>query len=128
LAIDDFGTGYSSLSALKTFPVSRLKIDRSFVQGLPGDRDDSAVACAVISLGRTLNLEVIAEGVETAEQVAFLHENDCHEIQGYHFSKPIPAEEFETFYRTWLGSPSPTAHAGAAAAGGKSTPESRLAP
>ena len=91
LSIDDFGTGYSSLSALKRFPVERLKIDRSFIQDLPGDEDDCAVASAVISLGQKLNLRVIAEGVETEAQVAFLRENHCDEFQGYHFSRPIAA-------------------------------------
>jgi diguanylate cyclase (GGDEF)-like protein/PAS domain S-box-containing protein len=91
LSIDDFGTGYSSLSALKRFPVERLKIDRSFIQDLPDDDDDRAVASAVISLGQKLNLRVIAEGVETDEQVAFLRENHCDELQGYHFSRPVDA-------------------------------------
>ena len=102
LSIDDFGTGYSSLSALKTFPVARLKIDRAFIKGLPGDKDDMAVATAVISLGRNLNLKVIAEGVETAEQAEFLRENNCEEVQGYHLSKPIPPGEFETFVQEWV--------------------------
>jgi diguanylate cyclase (GGDEF)-like protein/PAS domain S-box-containing protein len=93
LSIDDFGTGYSSLSALKRFPVERLKIDRSFIQDLPDDEDDRAVASAVISLGQKLNLRVIAEGVETEAQVAFLRENHCDELQGYHFSRPIAAAD-----------------------------------
>ena len=92
LSIDDFGTGYSSLSALKTFPVARLKIDRSFIQDLPSNENDRAVASAVISLGQQLNLRVIAEGVENEDQIAFLRQHDCDEIQGYHFSKPITAE------------------------------------
>ena len=92
LSIDDFGTGYSSLSALKRFPVERLKIDRSFIQDLPDDEDDCAVASAVISLGQKLNLRVIAEGVETEAQVAFLRENHCDELQGYHFSRPVAAD------------------------------------
>ena len=92
LSIDDFGTGYSSLSALKRFPVDRLKIDRSFIQDLPDNEDDRAVASAVISLGQKLNLRVIAEGVETDAQVAFLRDNHCDELQGYHFSRPVPAE------------------------------------
>ena len=92
LSIDDFGTGYSSLSALKRFPVGRLKIDRSFIQDLPADEDDRAVASAVISLGQKLNLKVIAEGVETEAQVAFLRENHCDELQGYHFSRPVVAD------------------------------------
>ena len=90
-AIDDFGTGYSSLSALKSFPVGRLKIDRSFVQNLPHDADDRGIASAVISLGQKLNMKVIAEGVETEAQMAFLADNRCDEIQGFHFSRPIVA-------------------------------------
>jgi diguanylate cyclase (GGDEF)-like protein/PAS domain S-box-containing protein len=92
LSIDDFGTGYSSLNALKTFPVVRLKIDKSFVSNLASSEGDRAVAAAVISLGQKLNLRVIAEGVETAEQVEFLRANNCDEVQGYYFSKHITAE------------------------------------
>ncbi|MGG1947609.1 EAL domain-containing protein [Trinickia sp. NRRL B-1857] len=99
LSIDDFGTGYSSLSALKHFPVGRLKIDKSFVRELPHGEDDKAIAIAVISLGQRLNLSVIAEGVETQEQVDFLADNNCHEIQGYHFSKPVAPGEIETMLR-----------------------------
>ncbi|MGN6318669.1 EAL domain-containing protein [Trinickia sp.] len=99
LSIDDFGTGYSSLSALKHFPVDRLKIDKSFVRELPDGEDDKAIAIAVISLGQRLNLNVIAEGVETQAQVDFLTENHCHEVQGYHFSKPVPPAEIETMLR-----------------------------
>lgn len=91
-AIDDFGTGYSSLSALKSLPVSRLKIDQSFVRNLAADEDDRTIAAAVISLGQKLNLKVIAEGVETDEQLAFLRDNQCDEIQGYHFSRPVNSE------------------------------------
>ncbi|MBZ9734969.1 EAL domain-containing protein [Mesorhizobium sp. CA18] len=93
ISIDDFGTGYSSLSALKTFPVARLKIDKSFINDLATDANDQAVASAMISLGQKLNLRVIAEGVETDEQLAFLRKNNCDEIQGYHFSKPVAAED-----------------------------------
>jgi len=92
LAIDDFGTGYSSLNALKTFPVARLKIDKSFINNLASDDSDKAVASAVISLGQKLNLRVIAEGVETIEQVAILRDNNCDECQGYYFSKPVSFE------------------------------------
>jgi diguanylate cyclase (GGDEF)-like protein/PAS domain S-box-containing protein len=95
LSIDDFGTGYSSLSALKSFPVARLKIDKSFVRDLPHDENDKAVAAAVISLGQKLNLRVIAEGVETDAQMASLRDNNCDEMQGYLFSKPAPADEIE---------------------------------
>ncbi|TPK57706.1 EAL domain-containing protein [Mesorhizobium sp. B2-4-19] len=93
ISIDDFGTGYSSLSALKTFPVARLKIDKSFINDLASDANDQAVTSAVISLGQKLNLRVIAEGVETDEQIAFLRNNNCDEMQGYHFSKPVSAAE-----------------------------------
>src|SRR5208282_3974017 len=103
LSIDDFGTGYSSLSALKTFPVARLKIDKSFIDGLPANESDKAVAGAVISLGQKLSLKVIAEGVETNAQVAFLRENNCDEMQGYHFSRPITAQEIETLLRAAHG-------------------------
>jgi EAL domain-containing protein (putative c-di-GMP-specific phosphodiesterase class I) len=99
LSIDDFGTGYSSLSALKTFPVARLKIDKSFIDGLPADENDKAVASAVISLGQKLHLRVIAEGVETDEQLAFLRENNCDEMQGYHFSKPVESREIAALLR-----------------------------
>jgi diguanylate cyclase (GGDEF)-like protein/PAS domain S-box-containing protein len=95
LSIDDFGTGYSSLSALKNFPVARLKIDKSFINNLPTNENDKAVASAVISLGQKLSLRVIAEGVETDDQVAFLRENNCDEMQGHHFCKPISALAIE---------------------------------
>ncbi|MER8433611.1 EAL domain-containing protein [Mesorhizobium caraganae] len=91
ISIDDFGTGYSSLSALKTFPVQRLKIDKSFIDDLATDENDQAVTNAVISLGQKLNLRVLAEGVETDDQVAFLRKNNCDEMQGNYFSKPLSA-------------------------------------
>tara|TARA_R110002020_G_scaffold135228_1_gene302024 strand:+ start:9555 stop:11429 length:1875 start_codon:yes stop_codon:yes gene_type:complete len=91
-SIDDFGTGYSSLSALKSLPVVRIKIDRSFISNLTHDTDDQNIARAVILLGQKLNIRVIAEGVETDAQLAFLRDNNCHEVQGYRFSKPVRPE------------------------------------
>jgi diguanylate cyclase (GGDEF)-like protein len=94
LSIDDFGTGYSSLSYLKRFPVSKLKIDRSFIKDLPQDEDDGVIVLAIIAMAQQLKLSVIAEGVETEEQIQFLKENHCHEIQGYYFSKPVEKDAF----------------------------------
>ncbi len=105
LSIDDFGTGYSSLSALKSFPISRLKIDKSFVSELADNPDDQAIAMAVISLGHKLNLRVIAEGVETEQQCRFLRENDCDEMQGYLFSRPLPPDQVAAMLRAQDGAP-----------------------
>ncbi|MCY0389473.1 EAL domain-containing protein [Robbsia sp. Bb-Pol-6] len=99
LAIDDFGAGYSSLTALAHYPVVRLKLDQAFVQALPGSADDSAIAREVIRLGQQFDLSVIAEGVENAAQSQFLRENDCHEMQGYHYSRPMPAAALEVLLR-----------------------------
>jgi diguanylate cyclase (GGDEF)-like protein/PAS domain S-box-containing protein len=92
-AIDDFGTGYSSLAYLKTFPLDRLKIDRAFIRDLPDNSSDVAIARAIVALGRNLNMEVLAEGVETQAQSDFLAETGCDIIQGYFYGKPMPAEQ-----------------------------------
>jgi diguanylate cyclase (GGDEF)-like protein/PAS domain S-box-containing protein len=99
-SIDDFGTGYSNLSQLQRFRVDRLKIDQTFVRNLHAGRNDAAIALAIISLARALDLKVIAEGVETAEQCAFLRKHGCDEIQGYYFSRPVPAKAFAEMLRS----------------------------
>jgi EAL domain-containing protein (putative c-di-GMP-specific phosphodiesterase class I) len=92
IAMDDFGTGYSSLSYLLRFPFDRIKIDRSFVKDITENPDAAAIVGAVAALGRRLNMSITAEGVETPEQLAYLKREDCHEVQGYYFGRPMPAD------------------------------------
>lgn len=101
LAIDDFGTGYSSLSYLRQFPIDRLKIDQSFIRNALNDPDDASIARTIIALGRALNLYVIAEGVETVEHEDFLIKEGCDEVQGFRYSRPIPADQFLRFVQAY---------------------------
>ncbi|MCB1970649.1 MAG: EAL domain-containing protein [Geminicoccaceae bacterium] len=117
IAFDDFGTGYASLVYLKRFPLDRLKVDRSFVGEIGLDREDEAIVRSIIDLGRHLNLEIIAEGVETSAQAEFLRGLGCRQAQGFHFGGAVPAAEFEALVvtqatttdqrRTSLGNPFP---------------------
>ena len=99
LSIDDFGTGYSSLSKLKEFPVDTLKIDRSFIHNLPENAQDKAITQAILVMGESLSLNVIAEGVETEAQLNYLKEQFCHGMQGFYFNKPMEPERFAAFLR-----------------------------
>lgn len=107
LAIDDFGTGYSSLAQLKNFPIDTLKVDRSFIREVATNASDKAITEAIIAMGKTLCMTVIAEGVETEEQEDFLRQNSCDQMQGYYFSKAVLPEEFATLLRTHHAIPLP---------------------
>ncbi len=102
LAVDDFGTGYSSLSYLRKFPIDALKIDQSFVRQITTVPDETTIVTAVISMGRSLNLRIVAEGVETQEELAFLQAHQCDEAQGYYFSKPVPPQQFAQLLKTGI--------------------------
>lgn len=99
IAIDDFGTGYSSLSYLKSLPLDKIKIDKSFVEDLLDDDDDATIVRAIIQLGKSTGMQVIAEGVETAEQETYIVARGCHEGRGYHYSKPLSARELTNFLK-----------------------------
>ena len=106
LAIDDFGTGYSSLAQIKRFPIDTIKVDSSFIRDIPLNAEDRAITEAIIAMGRSLSLTVVAEGVETQEQQTFLREHACDEMQGFYFSKPVAPEQFAELLRTHVATPS----------------------
>jgi EAL domain-containing protein (putative c-di-GMP-specific phosphodiesterase class I) len=105
VALDDFGTGYSSLSYLRKFPIDALKIDQSFVAQINAAGNAASLVIAVISMARSLNLRVVAEGVETLEQMTFLQAHECDEAQGYYFSRPVLPQQFATLLETGIAAP-----------------------
>ena len=110
IALDDFGTGYSSLSYLRGLPLDKIKIDKSFTNDLLTDEDDRNIVRTIIQLGRNLNMQVIAEGVEHAEQEAYLRRENCHEGQGYYYSRPLPAAALNAWIRNYPSTPPPSEH------------------
>src|SRR5208282_3401330 len=110
IAVDDFGTGYSSLSYLRKFPIDALKIDQSFVRQITSTPDDTTIVTAVISMGRSLKLRVVAEGVETQEELAFLQARLCDEAQGYYFSRPVLPQQFAELLKTGIPEPAVVVH------------------
>jgi EAL domain-containing protein (putative c-di-GMP-specific phosphodiesterase class I) len=105
MAVDDFGTGYSSLSYLRKFPIDALKIDQSFIRQITTAPDETTIVTAVISMGRSLKLRVVAEGVETQEELAFLQARQCDEAQGYYFSRPVLPEQFAKLLENGMREP-----------------------
>lgn len=101
ISVDDFGTGFSSLSYLKRFHLDELKIDKSFVDGIEKDESDRAIVSATLSMAHSLDMHVVAEGVETLMQLSYLKDKGCETIQGYYFSKPLSAADFENFVNNW---------------------------
>ena len=99
VSVDDFGTGYSSMSYLRRFPIDKLKIDRVFISEIVNRPEDASIVRAIVSLAHSLRLKVVAEGVETPQQLEFLKAVGCDEYQGYHFSQPLPATKFEALIR-----------------------------
>jgi EAL domain-containing protein (putative c-di-GMP-specific phosphodiesterase class I) len=100
ISVDDFGTGYSSLGYLRKFPIDSLKIDQSFIRQITAEPGETSIVAAIISMGRSLNLRVVAEGVETIEDLAFLQAHKCDEAQGYYFSVPVASEQFAKLLET----------------------------
>jgi EAL domain-containing protein (putative c-di-GMP-specific phosphodiesterase class I) len=102
VALDDFGTGYSSLSYLRKFPIDTLKIDQSFIHQITTSPGETSIVTAIISMGQSLKLRVVAEGVETQEELAFLQSHQCEEAQGFYFSRPVPPQQFASLLKTGI--------------------------